>query len=109
MQPRLEYAPVKIFGDNQGIMALSRRPVQRCKYINIKHHFIKDALHSINIIYCPTADMLADIMTKPPTRAKQKKIQRTFIRIVANPTNMVLSRIYKQKNNITVWGRVKVR
>ena len=54
-----EYGPVKIFGDNQ----------------DAKYHFIRDALHNgnINIIYCPTTDTLADIITKSPTQAKLKR------------------------------------
>ena len=73
MDPLKEYAPVKIFGDN----------------LSAKYHYTRDALpSSINIIYCPTTNMLADIMTKPPTRAKLKKkkyikIQRTFIRAIS--------------------------
>ena len=89
----------------RGAIGLSRNPVyrQRCKHIDIKYYFIRDALHKgrINIIYCRTHDMLADIMTKPPTQAKKKKkkIQRTFIRTLAKPTNTVLSYIYTYKEN----------
>ena len=56
------YEPVKILGDNQGAIALSTDPVnrQRGKHIDIKYHFIRDALHKkkIEIAYCPTKDMM---------------------------------------------------
>ena len=72
MDPQQRYEPAKILGDNQGAIALSKDPVnkQRCKHINMKYHFIKDALHKkkIEIIDCPTTDMIADIMTKPVTK-----------------------------------------
>ena len=82
IDPSQEYGPVKITGGHQRAIALSRDlvPRQRCKQIDIKCHFIRDALHSINTIYCPIANMLSDIMTKLPIGAKlkKKKIQRTF-------------------------------
>ena len=59
MNPLQEYTPIMIFGESQGA----------------KDHFIRDILHngSISIIYCPTTDMLTNIMTKTPTWAKLKK------------------------------------
>ena len=61
---------LKKIWDKQGAIAFFRNPVhqQRCKYIHIKYHFIRDTLHndSINITSCSTADMFANIMTKSP-------------------------------------------
>ncbi|GMG15653.1 unnamed protein product [Phytophthora fragariaefolia] len=39
----------------------------RMKHINIKFHFIRDAIRKegIQIRYCPTTEMKADILTKP--------------------------------------------
>ena len=72
-----EYAPVKIFGDNQSALALSRDPVhrQRCQHIDIKCHFMGDALHngSITIIHCLKDDMIADISTGLSIWAKIKQ------------------------------------
>ena len=61
-----EYIPVKIFGDNQGAIALSRDPVHQQR---TKHRHKAPLYHNdcIDIIYCPTADILAEIMTKPTT------------------------------------------
>jgi hypothetical protein len=38
----------------------------RTKHIDIRYHFIRDvvARHELDIIYCPTDDMTADILTK---------------------------------------------
>ena len=80
MGPQQRYEPAKILGDNQGAIALSKVPVnrQRCKHIDIKYHFIRDALHKkkIEIICCPTTDMIADIMTKPMRKLKLERFKR---------------------------------
>ena len=49
MDPQQRFEHAKILGDNQGAIALSKDPVnrQRCKHIDIKYHFIRDALHKI--------------------------------------------------------------
>ena len=41
------------------------------KHIDIRHHFIREAIESeiITVEYCPTKEMLADILTKPLHRA----------------------------------------
>lgn len=46
MDNRCEYAPVTIFEDNQGAIALSKDPAcrKRCKHIDIKYHFVRSAL-----------------------------------------------------------------
>ena len=63
------YTCTKIYGDNQGAIAMSRNPVNRLrsKHIDIKYHFIRDALSEgrIHVEYFPTEDMIADILTKP--------------------------------------------
>ena len=82
MDPQQRYEPAKILGGNQGAIALSKDLVnrQRCKHINIKY-FIGDALHKkkIEIIYCPTTDMIADIMTKPMTKLKLERLKKLLL------------------------------
>ena len=77
MEKECQPAPVKIFEDNQGAIALSKDPVsrQRSKHIDIRYHFVRSALNDgkITIQYCPTEDMVADAMTKPMTRFKVEK------------------------------------
>lgn len=69
-----EHVPVKIYEDNQGAIALSKNPVctQRSKHIDIKFHFVRSA-HTegkISIEYCPTENMIADVLTKSVTKVK---------------------------------------
>ena len=68
------YKCAKILEDNQGAIALSKNPVnrQRCKHIDIKYHFLREVLVSgkIDIVYCQSEHMIADVLTKPATKAK---------------------------------------
>ena len=60
--------------DNQGAIKLASNAQfhNRTKHINIRYHFIRDAIKSslISLEYLPTAAMVADIMTKPLPRDK---------------------------------------
>ena len=61
--------PTMIKEDNQGAIALSKNPKYhpRTKHIDIKCHFIRDKVAKKEIVldYCPTEQMLADLLTKP--------------------------------------------
>ena len=79
MDSECKYVPVKILEDNQGAIALSKNPVnrQRCKHVDIRFHFVRSALNdgNITIEYCPTAEMVADVMTKPATKFKLEQFR----------------------------------
>ena len=75
--PQSSRAATTIFVDNQGAMKLAEKPQfhNRTKHIDIPYHFIRDTLAAGEIVqqYLPTADMVADIMTKPLPHEKPKK------------------------------------
>ena len=75
--PQSSRAATTIFVDNQGAMKLAENPQfhNRTKHIDICYHFIRDTLAAGEIVlqYLPTADMVADIMTKPLPRKKHEK------------------------------------
>jgi hypothetical protein len=56
------------YQDNTGSIELtkSNRQHERTKHIDIRHHFVKNAANdgTMLIQYCPTEEMIADIMTK---------------------------------------------
>ena len=58
--------PTTILEDNQSSIAMAKNPHGRAKHIDIKHHFIRDqvSIGSIELQYCPTNEMLADVLTK---------------------------------------------
>lgn len=69
-----------LFGDNQGSISLSRNPVfhARTKHIEIHFHWIREKVQdgSINIRYCPTEDMIADVLTKSLDKGKLDGFRR---------------------------------
>lgn len=60
---------VTIFADNQGAIKLAYNPVfhARSKHIDIKFHFVREEINkgSIQLVFVPSADNIADIFTKP--------------------------------------------
>ena len=57
-----------IYEDNKGTIELTKNPKShsRTKHIDIKYHFNREKIGdgTINLIYCPTNEMLADLLTK---------------------------------------------
>ena len=64
----------KLYEDNQGAIALTKNPKthSRTKHIDIKYHYIREAVDKkdIELVYCPTDKMVADILTKGLPRPK---------------------------------------
>jgi hypothetical protein len=63
---------VHMLGDNMGAIALTKNPYlnEQLKYIDIYYHFVRDLARNgcLQVSYVPTADMVADGMTKPLQR-----------------------------------------
>lgn len=65
--------PTTLLGDNQGSLQLVKNQAHhsRTKHIDIRHHFIREKLgNEINVQYCPTDEMVADVLTKPLSKDK---------------------------------------
>ncbi|KAK2577751.1 hypothetical protein KPH14_012778 [Odynerus spinipes] len=58
---------VKIFCDNNGARKLAENPIfhNRSKHIDIRDHYVREVLENgeIEIVYAPTAEMAADVLT----------------------------------------------
>ena len=69
--------PTTIFADNQGCIALAKNLAYhaRTKHIDVQHHFIREKVEDgeIELIYCSTKEMVADILTKSISRDKLQK------------------------------------
>ena len=65
---------VEVMGDNTGMLAALRNPVQsvRTKHIDVAHHFARErvARKEVTLTYLPTERMVADALTKalPPQK-----------------------------------------
>jgi hypothetical protein len=71
--------PTTINEHNQGAIALSKNPKYhpRTKHIDIKCHFIRDQVAKKELVlnYCPTEQMLADLLTKPLGKTLFKRLR----------------------------------
>jgi hypothetical protein len=60
--------PTEVFQDNRACVQMANGNVnhQRSKHIDIRHHFIQEAIENgdMKLTWVPSADMVADIMTK---------------------------------------------
>jgi hypothetical protein len=66
--------PTKVHQDNMSTMAIALNPIQhqKLKHMDTRVHFLRDHLdkEDIALLYCPTNDMIADVLTKalPPSQ-----------------------------------------
>lgn len=69
--------------DNQGAEKLASNPVyhKRTKHIDIRYHHVREVVENGEIIlkYCPTQDMIADILTKNLSKTKHN----TFLKLMS--------------------------
>ena len=60
--------PMHIMEDNQACIMIADNPVsqRKTRHMDIRFHFIRDYINdgTVTVKYCPTREMLADIMTK---------------------------------------------
>jgi len=71
---------VEILEDNQSAIVIANNSAsrKRTKHIDIKHHFVREAVQTgmITLSYCPTMDMLADLFTKQLPRVRFEALRK---------------------------------
>eukprot|EP00249_Psilotum_nudum_P025147 c29390_g1_i1 orf=407-4477(+) len=81
--------PTMIHCDNQSCIAIVRNPVfhARSKHIEIHYHFVREKQLSkeIAMVYCPTADNVADVFTKALSR---EQLDYLLSKVGLGPTSM---------------------
>ena len=71
--------PVPVYEDNQSCIALLKNPGAihtRSKHVDVKYHYTREKMlnNTLDVIYCPTENMLADICTKPLPPARHHQL-----------------------------------
>ncbi len=78
----VQVGAITIMCDNQGCIALAKNPTHhsRTKHVDIQHHFIQEKLESgeIGLKYCPTQDMVADVLTKALAKERHQNLTRSM-------------------------------
>ena len=76
---RVPSQPVMLMEDNQGAIAIAKNPIAhaRTKHIDIRYHYVREALQdgAIDLHYCPTTEMVADMLTKPLSKGQFEKLR----------------------------------
>jgi len=74
-----QQGPTVLWEDNKGAIALASDPIfrRRTKHIDVKWHFIRECQENglVKIKYCKSADMIADILTKPIPRKQFERLR----------------------------------
>lgn len=72
--------PIVIYEDNQSCLKLIKNSKfsNRSKHIDTKFHFVKDYVtkNLIECIFCPTEEMVADLLTKPLNGTRINYLQK---------------------------------
>ena len=59
---------IELYEDNQSCIAMANSVsvTERTKHIDVRHHFVRQLIQDgvITLTYCPTSNMIADILTK---------------------------------------------
>jgi hypothetical protein len=67
---------ISILADNQSAIKLLRNPISsvRSKHIDVMHHFARERVQrqEVAFYYTQTANMLADMLTKPVSESKHR-------------------------------------
>jgi hypothetical protein len=75
--------PTVIYEDNQGCIALSENPIlhKRTKHIDIRYHFTREKVETgeVKLVYVPTEDQLADLLTKPLKRERVATLRQRVL------------------------------
>ncbi len=87
--------PTPMYEDNEGCEALTTNDMTsaKTKHIDIRHPFVRDLVKSkaLKIVWIPTSEMIADILTKNslPTREHKKHTDRMLSGTYRGPPGSV--------------------
>lgn len=72
--------PIIVREDNQSCIAMLRSEGgnSRTKHIDTRYNFVKELVRTgvMDVVYCPTELMIADVLTKPLARVKLEQLRK---------------------------------
>ena len=75
--------PISVMEDNQTCIQITDNPVsqRRTRHMDVRDHFIRDHVEdgTITIRYCPTKDMLVDVLTKVMARPQFHRLRDKIV------------------------------
>ena len=87
LQERSE-KPIVVYEDNKSAICMTKHQQfhGRSKHIDIRHHFVREkvAANEVEVCYCKSVDMIADILTKPLSAPKFNKL-KSMLGMVLEP------------------------
>ena len=70
----------KIYQDNEGAIKMTKQPGNhgRTKHIDVRYHFTREKVQGgeVEIVSCPTKEMVADLLTKSLARGNMEQLRR---------------------------------
>jgi hypothetical protein len=99
-----------VYEDNQGAIALAKNPEfhKRTKHIDIRYHFVREKVEDGQVVleYCPTQDMLADLMTKPIAAAHFDALRTKLgIQVATESSGSVEDGVINQTDAVVITPR----
>ena len=72
-------SPTTVWEDNQACIAMTKSVLcgSKTRHIKLDHHYIRQQVKEgeVELKYCPTSDMVADILTKALDRQRFEKLR----------------------------------
>jgi hypothetical protein len=84
--------PAMVAQDNKSSILLEmngmKSSTKRTRHINVRYYFVTDRINKGDMImeYCPTADMISDILTKPLQGSPFRKLRALLLNLKDDPT-----------------------
>jgi hypothetical protein len=93
-----DVGPAVVAQDNKSSILLETNGMnsstKRTRHINVRYYFVTNRIKKGDMIveYCPTADMISDVLTKPLQGSAFRKLRALLLNIKDDPTtNRVVS------------------
>jgi hypothetical protein len=87
-----DVGPAVVAQDNKSSILLEtngmKSSTKRTRHINVRYYFVTDRINKGDMIveYCPTADMISDVLTKPLQGSPFRKLRALLLNLKDDPT-----------------------